>query len=332
MFLDSFSIDSDSFIDFIIDITSVCIGIKNNKAFLLFFDWLSREEVMNYIENNTTPQTIILILKFYYSLINKREITFPENSPNGIILFKEIVNIVAYSFNCYLESTDNEYQLSLLKHFSRVLSKALNNNFVIFQVFHIYKDDTLSNILSALHRILDIIPYTEVLSYPNISLSILLLLDSLACKHLERLSEAFISLIISLLWLFIQSEFELEQSYQSLHLILDFILTHQSLNASYYEKQFESISLYFWEKVLNGDMIIIKGCEFIVKIKNLFPGTISTATARILTASQGDPQLTALLAALPAAFTQPGSYNDFYVAVEDIARAAKQCTKRFALS
>lgn len=325
LFLDSFSFDC--FIDFIIDISSVCLGINNN-SFLLFFDWYSKENIINYIEKNISSQTIILILKFFYLLIHKKEITFPENSRNGIILFKEIAKIATYSFKYFLESNDIEYQLKLLKRLSLLLSEALNNNFVIFQVFQIYKDDTLSNLLDELQQILNFISAEQIIQYPKISLSILSLLESLSCKHLIRINNDYILIIINFTLFFIQSNFKPDQSYQIIHNILDFLLSHKCIN-ELFEKQFEKISLYFWEKILNGNMIIIKGGEFIAKIIKLYPNTISIALNHILESCENNSQIQDKIRCITEVIDNQKSLNDFYIIIEDIVDIAKQYNRKF---
>jgi hypothetical protein len=124
-----------------------------------------------------TPEVMNPVLKFFCELVNAKgsRIKFAPSSPNGILLFRQISNVVVAYGRALLTGSkpDSTREYShWYKGMSLVLtlmSHALQGNYVNFGVFSLYNDQALSSSLQVSLQVLLSMKLAEIMAYPKVS-------------------------------------------------------------------------------------------------------------------------------------------------------------------
>ena len=139
----------------------------------------------------TTP-----VLKLMAELVQNRSqrLQFDVSSPNGILLFREtskmLVNYGQRVLSMGDVPKDRVYQLKLkgISICFLMLKSALCGGYVNFGVFRLYGDRALDDALETFVKLLLSIPQADLLSFPKLSQTYYILLESLAQDHMNFLA------------------------------------------------------------------------------------------------------------------------------------------------
>jgi exportin-7 len=152
------------------DMRGVLMAIYNKNGFQLFYDWFFPEYfkvIINCFQRFLAdPDVTIPVLKLFAEIAHNKaqRIEFSSSSPNGIILFKDISQVLygyASSIGSLMQRSDPNliyniqkdpyrYFLKSLSLSMEALSHALRGCYVNFGIFPLYGDDCLSKALSSI--------------------------------------------------------------------------------------------------------------------------------------------------------------------------------------
>ncbi|CAB3261177.1 unnamed protein product [Arctia plantaginis] len=181
------------------DLRGLAFAFNSKTMYMMLFDWiypvymkvlLRGVEVWYSEPALTTP-----VLKLTAELAQNRNqrLHFDVSSPNGILLFRELSNIICAYGSRILTVEVNKKQLYALKLkgislcFS-ILKAALCGNYANFGVFRLYGDEALDNALNMFVKLLLSIPQSDLLDYPKLSQTYYVLLERLAQDHMSFLA------------------------------------------------------------------------------------------------------------------------------------------------
>jgi exportin-7 len=152
------------------DLRGVLMAIYNKSGFQLFYEWFFPDYfkivISCFQRFLTDPDVTIPILKLFSEIAHNKaqRIEFPNSSPNGIILFKDISQVL-YGFTsnmgaliqrsdpnlCFnIQKDSYRYFLKSLSLAMEALSYSLRGSYVNFGIFSLYNDDCLSNAISSI--------------------------------------------------------------------------------------------------------------------------------------------------------------------------------------
>ncbi|SBT87756.1 Ran-binding protein, putative [Plasmodium malariae] len=170
-----------SFIGALRDLRGICMACNNVETYNMFFNFFINsypleDNQMNILTSLVdviwdTYEICIPFLKFMCEFVyNKSQrITFPKSSPNGILLFKVVSNILIIISNNLLQK---EKFVDIYKEKYKIISlllnmfnNCLNGDFVNFAIFDLYNDDILNNSLNLALNMCLVIPTNDLLSY-----------------------------------------------------------------------------------------------------------------------------------------------------------------------
>ncbi|KJP89407.1 hypothetical protein AK88_00850 [Plasmodium fragile] len=170
-----------SFIGVLRDLRGICMACNNVETYNMFFNFFINSYPLEDNQMNILTSLVDVIwdnynicipfLKFMCEFVyNKSQrITFPKSSPNGILLFKVVSNILIIISNNLLQK---EKFVDLYKEKYKIISlllnmfnNCLNGDFVNFAIFDLYNDDILNNALNLALNLCLVIPTNDLLSY-----------------------------------------------------------------------------------------------------------------------------------------------------------------------
>lgn len=163
------------------DLRGICMACNNEETYNMFFNFFisssTIEENKMHILTSLVDvfwdcyEVCVPFLKFMCEFVyNKSQrITFPKSSPNGIILFKVVSNILIVISNNllrkekFIDIYKEKYKIIAL--LLNMFNNCLNGDFVNFAIFDIYNDDILNNSLNLALKMCLVIPTNDLLSY-----------------------------------------------------------------------------------------------------------------------------------------------------------------------
>ncbi|GAW80166.1 Ran-binding protein [Plasmodium gonderi] len=170
-----------SFIGALRDLRGICMACNNVETYTMFFNFFINSYPLEDNQMNILTSLVDVIwdsydicipfLKFMCEFVyNKSQrITFPKSSPNGILLFKVVSNILIIISNNLLQK---EKFMDIYKEKYKIISlllnmfnNCLNGDFVNFAIFDLYNDDILNNSLNLALNMCLVIPTNDLLSY-----------------------------------------------------------------------------------------------------------------------------------------------------------------------
>jgi exportin-7 len=140
------------------------------------------------------PQVMTALLKFLqeFAYNKAQRVQFEQSSANGILLFREISNIVcAYGSRIMDIPVQQDIWIEKYKGIRlmlNVLTCALSGNYVNFGVFALYNDKALENALDVSLQLCLNIPLADAISYTKLSKAYFAFVEILFRNHLDVLA------------------------------------------------------------------------------------------------------------------------------------------------
>ena len=199
-------------------VTGIVEGALTIPAYLNLFDWLHPEYLSMLVRAIEAwwdqPDVAVPILSLFSELCHNKanRITFPSSSANSILLFKETSRVIHLYGACILRASDqtsdidsDDFYQQRLQGISlcfKIMTHALQGNYVNFGVFALYNDHALSQALSTSLRLILTLPLRTAFAYPDISNQFYALLEVLFRHHIELIieneSKVFMGLVMAL--------------------------------------------------------------------------------------------------------------------------------------
>mmetsp|Transcript_50614 Transcript_50614/g.98983 ORF Transcript_50614/g.98983 Transcript_50614/m.98983 type:complete len:1106 (+) Transcript_50614:331-3648(+) len=163
------------------DLRGVTSSLHNRKTYGTLFDILYPSYFPFFAKIaeawHDEPEVVVSLLKFLeefcYNKANR--VNFDQNSPNGILLFRMISDVICMYGRKLLTHpvvNDNSIYKVRFKGMSlalNVLNSCLSGNYVCFGVFSLYNDPVLDNALSVSLEMILSVSLDDVISYPKLS-------------------------------------------------------------------------------------------------------------------------------------------------------------------
>ncbi|XP_028041262.1 exportin-7-B isoform X2 [Bombyx mandarina] len=181
------------------DLRGLTLAFNTKTTYMMLFDWIYpvyMKVLLRGIELwYPEPAVTTPVLKLTAELAQNRNqrLHFDVSSPNGILLFRELSNIICgYGSRILTVEVDKKQLYALkLKGISlcfSILKAALCGNYANFGVFRLYGDEALDNALNMFVKLLLSIPQSDLLDYPKLSQTYYVLLERLAQDHMSFLA------------------------------------------------------------------------------------------------------------------------------------------------
>ncbi|CAG9574874.1 unnamed protein product [Danaus chrysippus] len=181
------------------DLRGLAFAFNTKTTYMMLFDWIYpvyMKLLLRGLEvwfSDPAVTTPVLKLAAELAMNRNQRLQFDVSSPNGILLFRELSNIIcAYGSRITtLEIPKKQMYAKKLKGISlcfSILKAALCGNYANFGVFRLYGDDALDNALNMFVKLLLSIPQSDLLDYPKLSQTYYVLLERLAQDHMPFLA------------------------------------------------------------------------------------------------------------------------------------------------
>ncbi|SOV22469.1 Ran-binding protein,putative [Plasmodium sp. DRC-Itaito] len=170
-----------TFIGALRDLRGICMACNNVETYNMFFNFFINSHPLEDNQMNILTSLVDVIwnsydicipfLKFMCEFVyNKSQrITFPKSSPNGILLFKVVSNILIIISNNLLQKDKfidiYKEKYKIISLLLNMFNNCLNGDFVNFAIFDLYNDDILNNSLNLALNMCLVIPTNDLLSY-----------------------------------------------------------------------------------------------------------------------------------------------------------------------
>jgi len=181
------------------DLRGLVNAIFTSKIYRIFFDWIYPTNFHIFLRMFETwwdtPAVVIPMLRFFDEFIDQKSqrIHFPCSSPDGIILFKEtskVLNTYGERMLKYMDEDVNDPYKDRYKGIMlcmKILSSALNAEYVNFGVFKLYNDPALQVAITIVLKLVLSIKLEILQSYSKITKVYYMLLEVLFKNHIEHL-------------------------------------------------------------------------------------------------------------------------------------------------
>ncbi|KAI8427082.1 hypothetical protein MSG28_014720 [Choristoneura fumiferana] len=181
------------------DLRGLAFAFNTKTTYMMLFDWIYpvyMKVLLRGIEVwFSEPALTTPVLKVTAELAQNRNqrLHFDVSSPNGILLFRELANVICgYGSRILTIDVSKKQMYAMkLKGISLcfcILKAALCGNYANFGVFRLYGDDSLDNALNMFVKLLLSIPQSDLLDYPKLSQTYYVLLERLAQDHMTFLA------------------------------------------------------------------------------------------------------------------------------------------------
>ncbi|KAF9438959.1 Exportin 7, partial [Entomortierella beljakovae] len=181
------------------DLRGFVSSITNRKQYNLFFEWFYPAYtpiVLRAIEIWPHNELGIAIIRFWHEFASNKSnrIAFENNSPNGVLLFRETSNIL-YAFAQSILSRPlsnsnarwSEKYKGIMLYFN-VLSVSLSGKYANFGVFKLYGDKALDRALEVFFSLMSVVPVEDMVSFPKLATAYFEVIDVFAADHMMGLS------------------------------------------------------------------------------------------------------------------------------------------------
>ncbi|XP_026314400.1 exportin-7-B [Hyposmocoma kahamanoa] len=181
------------------DLRGLAFAFNAKTTYMMLFDWIYpcyTKVLLRGVElwfNEPAVTTPVLKLTTELAQNRNQRLHFDVSSPNGILLFRELSNIIcAYGSRILTIDVSKKQMYAMkLKGISlcfSILKAALCGNYANFGVFRLYGDEALDNALNMFVKLLLSIPQNDLLDYPKLSQTYYVLLERLAQDHMPFLA------------------------------------------------------------------------------------------------------------------------------------------------
>ncbi|XP_053623394.1 exportin-7-B isoform X2 [Plodia interpunctella] len=181
------------------DLRGLAFAFNTKTTYMMLFDWIYPVYMKVLLRGVSLwfaePALTTPALKLAAELAQNRNqrLHFDVSSPNGILLFRELSNIIcAYGSRILTIDVSKKQMYAMkLKGISlcfSILKAALCGNYANFGVFRLYGDEALDNALNMFVKLLLSIPQSDLLDYPKLSQTYYVLLERLAQDHMPFLA------------------------------------------------------------------------------------------------------------------------------------------------
>eukprot|EP00210_Caulerpa_lentillifera_P005833 g5577.t1 len=191
------SVPTNTVIGVFRDLRGMLEAASSDVTYNYIFSWLHPQYfpvIVNCIEAwADMPEVTTPILKFMAELaLNKSSrISFSILSPNGILLFRQVSQvIVAYGRRVLTFPKErNQYQIRYKGTWICFLMfmRALVGNYTNFGVFELYGDPALSNAMEMTFNLMTMIPIADIIAYRKLLRAYFPLMDILLAHHISSL-------------------------------------------------------------------------------------------------------------------------------------------------
>ncbi|XP_028165355.1 exportin-7 isoform X14 [Ostrinia furnacalis] len=173
------------------DLRGLAFAFNTKTTYMMLFDWIYPLYIKVLIRGIEVwfaePALTTPVLKLTAELAQNRNqrLQLDVSSPNGILLFRELSNIIcAYGSRILTVDVSKKQMYAMkLKGISlcfSILKAALCGNYANFGVFRLYGDEALDNALNMFVKLLLSIPQSDLHDYPKLSQTYYVLLERLA--------------------------------------------------------------------------------------------------------------------------------------------------------
>ncbi|KAI5640764.1 exportin-7-B [Phthorimaea operculella] len=181
------------------DLRGLAFAFNTKTTYMMLFDWIYPHYLRVLIRGielwycEPAVSTPVLKLCAELAMNRNQRLHFDIASPNGILLFRELSNVIqAYGSRILtLDVSKKQMYAMKLKGISLcfcILKAALCGNYANFGVFRLYGDEALDNALNMFVKLLLSIPQNDLLDYPKLSQTYYVLLERLAQDHMPFLA------------------------------------------------------------------------------------------------------------------------------------------------
>ncbi|GMH42848.1 hypothetical protein BSKO_10767 [Bryopsis sp. KO-2023] len=188
------NVPQDTVICLFRDLRGIVQATNSRRTYGLVFDWLHPAHfpvITRCLEAwSDQPAVTTPVLKFMMEFVlNKTQrVTFEHSSPNGILLFRQVSEVLmAFGQRVLVQSAGgNDYQNRYKGIWIclNILMRALAGNYVLFGVFELYGDPALNNALDISLKMALSVPLPDIIAYRKISKAYFSLLDVLCHHHI----------------------------------------------------------------------------------------------------------------------------------------------------
>jgi len=298
-------------------LTGVFEACTEKNYFDQFFYWVFPDKLRTLADLSPSlveyPAIHTSLLKFLVSIVKPPEpkkddnntiiiqkIVFNQHSPNGIILFKLLSQVLVITFTRLSsisseDASEEDYrtQMKSLESSLHLMSIIMKADYVMYGAFEYYGDDTLTQLLVSFFNLMKSIDIISLFQYPSLSRVIMQLIIALSENHIERiltLSQGFFDQLLPVLIFALQGgdrdlkEFSIEAS-RPITEFLVLSISEPIINAAFTRNQTFISELLFlhWEQLVNNrTSSSYKIARVMRSLFQLFPSSLNDIHERTL--------------------------------------------------
>ncbi|KAI8388848.1 armadillo-type protein [Radiomyces spectabilis] len=180
------------------DLRGFLSAIQTRQNFLLFFEWFYPEYmpiVFRALEAWSPNPIANVLLRFFAEFVqNKNQrLHFEISSPNGILIFRDMSQIISTYGRHVLEQTieaDNQKYAYKYKGISICFStfgRCLGGRYINFGVFWLYGDKAINEAFDIVFRMMLSIPIDDLMGFPKLTRSFFSMMDYLVHEQFTEL-------------------------------------------------------------------------------------------------------------------------------------------------
>jgi exportin-7 len=187
---------------------------SSDMAYECFFEWfsirgfdLTRAVIEGFY---SAPEVMVPVMRFLSEFVHNIEgrISFSSNSPNGIVLFRQVTQLLQVLSERYKSlpgNIQNMYQsklkgilLSIL-----VLDRLFSGDYIYFGAFMLYEDNSLAQAINSVMTMIHSVSFEDILSHQKVRRAYFHLLESVIRNYpvvLAELSFEMVQLILATIY------------------------------------------------------------------------------------------------------------------------------------
>lgn len=181
------------------DLRGIAASLHNRRTYCMLFDLLHPQHLplMSKVVDvwHDQPDVTISVLRFLHEFCHNKanRVNFDQSSPNGILLFRAISDVVcAFGRRLLAIPMQSSSEVDLYKTRYKgmaltfnVLTSALGGNYVCFGVFGLYNDPALENSLDVSLQMALSVPLEDIVAYTKLSKAFYGLVEILFRNHIQ---------------------------------------------------------------------------------------------------------------------------------------------------
>jgi hypothetical protein len=252
---------SNDFHGLVLDLIGIFKAADNGRKFSMLFQWLHAcfdELFLQFVPDNYGLD--VLKLWCFVTDGNVTRIQFPDNSAEGIILFRRAANLIEACLPVLAELADLGAPATrkIFRRISSILVNILDNRFVCFEAFRLYGDPAIDNIINHVISVFAGFSVMEVLQYPSLGLALWKCIRVISVRHLPHCETGTISFILGVIETGLHhfTQNIVDCSLETLKPFLSFVVDGSFKGfMSTWHDEMQRISLLSWQVVLNGESV-----------------------------------------------------------------------------